>query len=300
MTKFLSVLMVLILVFSACSSNSEALEPVVSEIKNSSVKKCFYRIYSEEEIAAMTDEEYRIAARTMGYTTKQLDYIGGFLNEGMLTRAHILMPLEMNEEIHTRSSYNDERVLGTFYFDSELLGSYDGTVGFAYTIYMDRFRIIPEILNDSLDYGIFGTWDYVFVDSDGVRFYSVDQFSGPYLNWKIPKQEGEHKYGYTQLGVSISENFERVVIFYADIPDDFDVIYEGREPDLNSTYQICILNSAGYEINFDTGINLMVEFEGIPDCVRPDYIRCDGSTVLFSLGEKNYIYDYKNGTLKEI
>ena len=300
MKKFIFVLMALVLILTACSSHSETQEPVINEPENSSVKKCYYHIYSEEEIAAMTDEEYRIAARTMGYTTKQLDYIDGFSNEGLLTRAHILMPLEMNEEIHTRNSVNNERVFGTFYFDSELLGGYDGTVGFAYVIFRDRFRIIPEILNDSLDYGIFGTWDYVFADSDGVRFYSVDQISGPYLNWKMPKQEGEHKNGYLQLSVSISEISGNVIIFHADIPDDFDVIYEGIEPNLSSTYQICILNSAGYEINFDTGINLMVEFEGLPDCVRPDYIRDDGKTVLFSLGGKNYIYDYWNETLKEI
>ena len=44
----------------------------------------------------------------------------------------------------------------------------------------------------------------------------------------------------------------------------------------------------------------MVEFDGLPDCVRPDYIRDDGSTVLFSLGGKDYIFDYKNETIKEI
>ncbi|MBQ6877797.1 MAG: hypothetical protein IJO22_05290 [Oscillospiraceae bacterium] len=273
------------------------------ESENSSYQKRYYRIYSEKELSAMTEEEYKNAAKIMGYTDEQLDYIEPFFEEG-LTRAHVLMPLEMSKENSLKTSVAEtEKVLGFFFFDPEVFADYEGPLGFAYKIYRDHFRIVPEILSSSVDYGIIGTFDYVFADSEGVRFYDFTQLYGPYLTWEIPKQEGEHNYGYWQLGVSICENTGNVVIFYADIPDDFDVIYEGREPDLSSTYQICILNSAGYEINFDTGINLMVEFEGLPDCVRPDYIRDDGKTVLFTLGGKSYIFDYEkknNLTIKEI
>ncbi|MBE6900128.1 MAG: hypothetical protein E7479_05615 [Ruminococcaceae bacterium] len=317
MKKIIFVLIALLLVLSACSSHSEPVdeqpeinepgsngpsEPVVSEPENSSVEKRYYRIYSEEEISAMTEEEYRTAARLLGYTEEQLDYIAPFLEEG-LTRAHVLMPLEMSKENIEKNIVICESVFGTFYFDPENFGDYDGPLGFAYTIYRDRFRIVPEILTDSTEYGIIGTFDYAFADSEGVRFYDISQISGPRMTWKIPEQEGEHEYGYRQLGIHVSEVSLNIVIFYADIPDDFDVIYEGKEPDLSSTYQICILNSSGYEINFDTGINLMVEFEGIPDCVRPDYIRNDGKTVLFTLGGKSYIFDYEskdNLSIKEI
>ena len=210
-----------------------------------------------------------------------------------------------SKEISTENlaGVNTYNVFGTFYFDPEVFADYEGPLGFAYIIHRDIFRIIPEMLTTSTIYGTLDEWEYVFADSEGVRYYNAGSFSDPHMIWEIPKQEGEHNYGYWQLGVSICENTGNVVIFYADIPDDFDVIYEGREPDLSSTYQICILNSAGYEINFDTGINLMVEFEGLPDCVRPDYIRDDGKTVLFTLGGKSYIFDYEkknNLTIKEI
>lgn len=301
--KKLFALILALLMLCACAVEEEPVveEPQSEEQTEPSVQKRYYRIYSEEELSAMTEEEYKSAARTMGYTDEQLDYIEPFFEEG-LTRAHVLMPLEMSKEKTTEnlSGVNTYNVFGTFYFDPEVFADYEGPLGFAYKIHGDGFGIIPEMLTTSTIYGTFGEWDYVFADSEGVRFYSADSISGPYLTWEIPKQEGEHNYGYWQLGVSICENTENVVIFYADIPDDFDVIYEGKEPDLSSTYQICVLNSAGYEIKFDTGINLMVEFEGLPDCVRPDYIRDDGSTVLFSLGGKNYIFDYQNETIKEI
>ncbi len=264
-----------------------------------SVEKRYYRIYSEEELSAMTEEEYRTAARILGYSNEQLDYIEPFFEEG-LTRAHVLMPLEMSKEVSEKEQgVRSERIFGTFYYDSELFGDYEGSLGFVYTIYRDRFRVIPEILNDSTVYGIVGT-NYVFVDSEGVRYYSVEHISGPYMTWKMPELEEEHEYGYRQLGSLISENSGNIIIFYADIPDDFDVIYESIEPDLSSTYQICILNDAGYEIKFDTGINLMVEFEGLPDCVKPDYIRDDGETVLFTLGGKSYLYDYWNEIITEL
>ena len=305
--KKLFVLILALLMFCACGALEEPVveepqsEKKIEEQTEPSVQKRYYRIYSEEELSAMTEDEYRNAAKIMGYSDEQLDYIEPFFEEG-LTRAHVLMPFEMSKEISTENleGVNTYNVFGTFYFDPEVFADYEGPLGFAYKIHRDRFRIIPEMLTTATVYGTFGEWDYVFADSEGVRFYSADSISGPFLTWEIPKQDGEYNYGYWQLGVSICENTGNVVIFYADIPDDFDVIYEGREPDLSSTYQICVLNSAGYEIKFDTGINLMVEFEGLPDCVRPDYIRDDGSTVLFSLGGKNYIFDYQNETIKEI
>ena len=264
-----------------------------------SVKKRYYRIYSEEELSAMTEEEYRTAARILGYTDEQLDYIEPFFEEG-LTRAHVLMPLETSKEVSEKEQgARSERIYGTFYYDPELFGDYEGSLGFAYTIYRDRFKIIPEILSDSTVYGIVDSV-YAFTDSEGVRFYGVERISGPYKTWKMPKIEGEQEYGYRQLGVLISENSGNIIIFYADIPEDFDVIYEGEEPDLSSTYQISIVNTSGYEIRFDTGINLMVEFEGLPDCVKPDYIRDDGETVLFTLGGKSYLYDYWNETITEL
>ncbi len=307
MKKFLLIFTLLILVlFCACGIPEEpVIEEPQSEAKNektkeSSVEKRFYRIYSDEEIEAMTDDEYRTAARIMGYTEEQLDYIEGFFAEG-LTRDCVLMPFEKSKEHSVKNiDTGGEASFGTFFFDPEIFTDYGGPVGFAYVVYRDRFRIVPEMLSSYTDYGIIGSFDYVFSDSEGVRFYDFTQISGPRMTWNVPEQEGEHTYGYWQLGASICENSGHVVVFYADIPDDFDKIYEGEEPDLSSTYQISVLSPSGYEIKFDTGINLMVEFDGLPDCVRPDYIRDDGSTVLFSLGGKDYIFDYKNETIKEI
>lgn len=309
MLKKIFVVLFAIIMVALLSSCGEQEEPVIEEPQSEekieeqtepSIQKRYYRIYSEEELSAMTEEEYKSAARTMGYTDEQLDYIEPFFEEG-LTRAHVLMPLEMSKENSLKTSVAEtEKVLGFFFFDPEVFADYEGPLGFAYKIYRDHFRIVPEILSGSVDYGIIGTFDYVFADSEGVRFYDFTQLYGPRITWKIPEQEEEHKYGYRQLGTSINENACSVVVFYADIPDDFDVIYEGKEPDLSSTYQISILYPNGNEIKFDTGINLMVKFEGLPDCVRPDYIRDDGSTVLFSLGGKNYIFDYQNETIKEI
>ena len=305
MKKLLALILTLLTLCSCAAAEEPVVEEPQSEEKiegqtEPSVQKRYYRIYSEEELSAMTEEEYKSAARTMGYTDEQLDYIEPFFEEG-LTRAHVLMPLEMSKENSLKTSVAEtEKVLGFFFFDPEVFADYEGPLGFAYKIYRDSFRIVPEILSSSVDYGIIGTFDYVFADSEGVRFYDFTQLFGPRITWKIPEQEEEDKYGYRQLGTSINENACSVVVFYADIPDDFDVIYEGKEPDLSSTYQISILYPNGNEIKFDTGINLMVEFEGLPDCVRPDYIRDDGSTVLFSLGGKNYIFDYQNETINEI
>ena len=305
MKKLLALILTLLMLCSCAVAEEPVVEEPQSEEKiegqtEPSVHKRYYRIYSEEELSAMTEEEYRNAAKIMGYTDEQLDYIEPFFEEG-LTRAHVLMPLEMSKENSLKTSVAEtEKVLGFFFFDPEVFADYEGPLGFAYKIYRDSFRIVPEILSSSVDYGIIGTFDYVFADSEGVRFYDFTQLFGPRITWKIPEQEEEHKYGYRQLGTSINENACSVVVFYADIPDDFDVIYEGKEPDLSSTYQISILYPNGNEIKFDTGINLMVEFEGLPDCVRPDYIRDDGSTVLFSLGGKNYIFDYQNETINEI
>ena len=305
MKKLLALILTLLMLCSCAAKEEPVVEEPQSEEKiegqtEPSVQKRYYRIYSEEELSAMTEEEYKSAARTMGYTDEQLDYIEPFFEEG-LTRAHVLMPLEMSKENSLKTSVAEtEKVLGFFFFDPEVFADYEGPLGFAYKIYRDSFRIVPEILSSSVDYGIIGTFDYVFADSEGVRFYDFTQLFGPRITWKIPEQEEEHKYGYRQLGTSINENACSVVVFYADIPDDFDVIYEGKEPDLSSTYQISILYPNGNEIKFDTGINLMVKFEGLPDCVRPDYIRDDGSTVLFSLGGKNYIFDYQNETINEI
>ena len=305
MKKLLALILTLLTLCSCAAAEEPVVEEPQSEEKiegqtEPSVQKRYYRIYSEEELSAMTEEEYKSAARTMGYTDEQLDYIEPFFEEG-LTRAHVLMPLEMSKENSLKTSVAEtEKVLGFFFFDPEVFADYEGPLGFAYKIYRDSFRIVPEILSSSVDYGIIGTFDYVFADSEGVRFYDFTQLFGPRITWKIPEQEEEHKYGYRQLGTSINENACSVVVFYADIPDDFDVIYEGKEPDLSSTYQISILYPNGNEIKFDTGINLMVKFEGLPDCVRPDYIRDDGSAVLFSLGGKNYIFDYQNETINEI
>ena len=305
MKKLLALILTLLTLCSCAAAEEPVVEEPQSEEKiegqtEPSVQKRYYRIYSEEELSAMTEEEYKSAARTMGYTDEQLDYIEPFFEEG-LTRAHVLMPLEMSKENSLKTSVAEtEKVLGFFFFDPEVFADYEGPLRFAYKIYRDHFRIVPEILSSSVDYGIIGTFDYVFADSEGVRFYDFTQLFGPRITWKIPEQEEEHKYGYRQLGTSINENACSVVVFYADIPDDFDVIYEGKEPDLSSTYQISILYPNGNEIKFDTGINLMVKFEGLPDCVRPDYIRDDGSTVLFSLGGKNYIFDYQNETINEI
>lgn len=304
MKKLLLILFALLMLCACEMQEKPTYEPQSKaedeETKESFVEKRFYRIYSDEEIEAMTDEEYRNAARIMGYTEDQLDYIEGFFAEG-LTRDYVLMPFEKSKEHSVKNiDTGGETSFGTFFFDPELFTDYGGPLGFAYVIYRDRFRIVPEMLNSYTDYGIIGSFDYVFADSEGVRFYDFTQISGPRTTWNIPEQEGDHTYGYRQLGVSICENSGHVIVFYADIPDDFDKIYEGEEPDLSSTYQISVLNSSGYEIKFDTGINLMVEFDGLPDCVRPDYIRDDGSTVLFSLGGKDYIFDYKNETIKEI
>ena len=88
MKKLFALVLALLLLCSCGVQEEPVIEEPQSEEKiegqtEPSVQKRYYRIYSEEELSAMTEEEYKSAARTMGYTDEQLDYMVRTIKEAV-------------------------------------------------------------------------------------------------------------------------------------------------------------------------------------------------------------------------
>ncbi len=268
------------------------------ENENASYQKSCYRIYSEEELSAMTEEEYRNAAKIMGYTDEQLEYISGFIEEG-LGREYILMPLEYSKETSVFGKTDDgKKSLGTFYYDPENFGDYGGSLGFAYVINNGKFTVLPEMYFRNL--GVVDNEHFAFANDVSIKIYEFENINKPSAEWNLPTEDNT-EFGYQLLGTSMNKTAERIAVFYVDIPDDFDEIYDHKEPDLSSTYQIAVIDADGNEVyTFDTGINLMVEYQGLPDCVRPEMGITYKNTLRFTLGEKSYEFNFEEKSLEKI
>ena len=262
------------------------------------IPSLYYPMYTAEEIASMTEEEFFTAAKKLGYTDEQLEYIGGFIEEG-LGREYILMPLEYSKETSFSGKTNDsKKSLGTFYYDPENFGDYGGSLGFAYVINNGKFTVLPEMYFNNL--GVVDNEHFAFANDVSIKIYEFENINKPSAEWNLPTEDNT-EFGYQLLGTSMNKTTGQIAVFYVDIPDDFDKIYDHKEPDLGSTYQIAVIDAGGNEVyTLDTGINLMVEFYGLPDCVRPEMGITYKNTLRFTLGEKSYEFNFEEKSLEKI
>ncbi|MBQ7874390.1 MAG: hypothetical protein IJ306_04415 [Oscillospiraceae bacterium] len=246
----------------------------------------------EKDISELSDEEFIAAAKEMGYSDEQLGTIFALMEEG-LTKKHVLRPLEMSALVPAAEKTDDGKYfLGMFFFDPEVYADYGGPIGFAYIRKDGVMEIIPEIPGQFSDYGIIDNEHYVFGGGNEVRFYEFENPKEPSAVWKVPEQENT-EFGYWGLDLAVQKNVGKAFVCYVDMPDDFDKVYENQTPDLSATYQIAVLDSEGNLIrNINTGINLMVEFGGLPDCVRPEIITASETDVLFKINNLHYTANY--------
>ncbi len=247
---------------------------------------------------AQTEQEYdfETLAKAMGYSEDQLSYISGCLEEGLSEKA-VLNPLEHSKEFgETYTTSDGKHTLGSFFFDPDIYADYGGPIGFAYLSTEGSIKILLEAPYHLHSYGILDDEHFAFGNSNGINFYRFDDFSSPYKTWN-PNENLSEEYGIWVLETAPLPEQNLFAAFVIDIPDNFDNIFNNKPCDTDSTYKLCLLDTSANVTEIDIGVNLMYEFQGLPDVVRPVFLFSDSDKLRFKIDSVYYEYHFENGAV---
>lgn len=298
MKKLIAILLVLILVLSACSNAKPAEKPdnSLSEESKSNAE------FSEDEFASeikkdeeFSEEDYEKAVKELGYTEERLSYFEGLFDEGLSPLA-VMDPLKYCKAFgETTWPYGLAYSIGSFYFDPEIYVDHGGPIGCVYirnNLKDKKVKIVPENVHDFASWGVLDSRYFYFGDFDGIRIYNIDDVSKPYAVWNVPEEQLLNKEWKPIITSASSKNNGEVAVIWVNRPEDYDAPFRGKNLD-KTFYMITVIDTEGNAVGeYNTGIKIKLNQGGMSDVVHPDIVATTKNKVLFKVKNVHYVFDY--------